>query len=500
LSIQDIMELLVAITNLSLSCYPERLDYMDQILIYCKDKCVEYADSTDLHSKTTEEHLMTLLLAPIQQYDSILTLLMLQNYNTLFEQQSYNTRRRLALAIVTSMLSKGTLIETPEDVHTVLELCNVLLQKRNESTTFYYEEDVTDDQLYIAKIIHLFQSKENDKQFLLLSATRRQLGEDKDQIKYTFPSLITSALKLSHRYQKQVEQNEIWEKKTIALFRFIHQVISILYKQCEHMTGSCLQYFLMAGQSADVSGFEDLAYEFFVQGFNVYEESISDSKAQYQAIIFIIGSLYQTIGFSKENYTSLITRAALHGSKLLKKPDRCRAVYLASHLWRNKNKNENENGNENQIESQNEGENENEDGNRVDNLLQQQNEVENKRILECLQKGLKIADSCMDPVVNLELFVEILNQCIFYFQQNNDKITTKYINGLIDMIKSSLSNLDEADEYPFTSSSSTLLQQNSGLAMAKYVRRQFTCTLKYLKHYQELESDNEENKYKDIVL
>jgi vacuolar protein sorting-associated protein 35 len=23
----------------------------------------------------------------------------------------------------------------------------------------------------------------------------------------------------------------------------------------------------------------------------------------------------------------------LHGSKLLKKPDQCRAVYLASHLW-----------------------------------------------------------------------------------------------------------------------------------------------------------------------
>lgn len=169
------MELLLAITNLSLSCYPERLDYLDQILIYCKDRCIEYANSTDLHSKTTEEHLLSLLLAPIRQYDSILTLLMLQNYYTLFEVQAYHSQRKLALAIVKSILSKGTLIETPDNVHTILELCKVLLlqnkKKENTLTTspFYYEEeDTVNDQIYIAKLIHLFQSKENDEQFLVI--------------------------------------------------------------------------------------------------------------------------------------------------------------------------------------------------------------------------------------------------------------------------------------------------------------------------------------------
>ncbi|CAO3624827.1 unnamed protein product [Cunninghamella blakesleeana] len=551
LSIQDIMELLVAITNLSLSCYPERLDYLDQILIYCKDRCLEYANSTDLHSKITEEHILTLLLAPIQQYDSILTLLMLQNYYTVFEVQPYNSQRRLALAIVKSILSKETLIEKPDDVHTILELCKVLLlqNKKKDSaistSPFYYdEEDTMDDQIYIAKLIHLFQSKENDEQFLLLSATRRQLGEDEHQIKHTFPPLITSALKLSHRYQNQIEQDEIWEKKTAALFRFIHQVISLLYSQCESsMSAFCLRYYIMAGQSADVSGFEDLAYEFFVQAFNVYEESVSDSKSQYQAIIFIIGSLYQTTGFSKENYTSLITKAALHGSKLLKKPDQCRAVYLASHLWRNSdndnnianNSNSDHNNNDlnddvhiddahnddvhndddknnNNIEVEDEEENENKEDsdfndnddkeNRNSNSDQeQQTLIENKRILECLQKALKIADSCMDPVVNLELFVEILNQCMFYFEQNNKMVTTKYINGLIEMIKASLSSLDDADEYTFTSSSSSILQQKDGISMAKYVRRHFNSTLKLLKDRQELGSNNDQdNKYKDIVI
>ena len=65
----------------------------------------------------------------------------------------------------------------------------------------------------------------------------------------------------------------------------------------------------------------------------MYEEVISDSRAQYQAICIIAGALHQTRGFARDDYDTLITKCALHGSKLLKKPDQCRAVYLASHLW-----------------------------------------------------------------------------------------------------------------------------------------------------------------------
>ena len=89
----------------------------------------------------------------------------------------------------------------------------------------------------------------------------------------------------------------------------------------------------MCGEVADQTGFEEFSYEFFAQAFTIYEDAISDSRAQFQAVCIIAGALHGTRGFSKENYDTLITKAALHGSKLLKKPDQCRAVYLASHLW-----------------------------------------------------------------------------------------------------------------------------------------------------------------------
>lgn len=94
-----------------------------------------------------------------------------------------------------------------------------------------------------------------------------------------------------------------------------------------------LRLFLAAGSVADQCGLEDPSYEFFAQAFTVYEESVSDSRAQFQAVCCIAGALHATRSFTRDNFDTLITKCALHGSKLLKKPDQCRAVCAASHLW-----------------------------------------------------------------------------------------------------------------------------------------------------------------------
>lgn len=94
-----------------------------------------------------------------------------------------------------------------------------------------------------------------------------------------------------------------------------------------------LRLFVACAKVADQTGHSELSYEFFAQAFTVYEEVISDSRAQFQAICVLAGALHQTRNFARDDYDTLITKCALHGSKLLKKPDQCRAVYLASHLW-----------------------------------------------------------------------------------------------------------------------------------------------------------------------
>jgi vacuolar protein sorting-associated protein 35 len=110
-------------------------------------------------------------------------------------------------------------------------------------------------------------------------------------------------------------------------------MLSTLYTRVNGFNDMALRLFVACGKVADQTGQAELAYDFFAQAFTVYEEVISDSRAQFQAITVLAGALHQTRNFAKDDYDTLITKCALHGSKLLKKPDQCRAVYLASHLW-----------------------------------------------------------------------------------------------------------------------------------------------------------------------
>ena len=72
---------------------------------------------------------------------------------------------------------------------------------------------------------------------------------------------------------------------------------------------------------------------FYFQAFSIYEDEISDSKAQLAAITLIIGTLEQMSCFGEENQQPLFTQCALAASKLLKKPDQCRGVSVSSHLF-----------------------------------------------------------------------------------------------------------------------------------------------------------------------
>ena len=74
----------------------------------------------------------------------------------------------------------------------------------------------------------------------------------------------------------------------------------------------------------------------------MYEDEISDSRAQLAAITLMIGTLEQMKCFSEENHDPLRTQCALAASKLLKKPDQCRGVQVCSHLfWSGKTKTNN---------------------------------------------------------------------------------------------------------------------------------------------------------------
>lgn len=166
----------------------------------------------------------------------------------------------------------------------------------------------------------------------LLQTARKHFQEGGERIRYTFPPLAASAIHLVRRFKTKSETEKDFETRLTSLLRFINSLIQVLYNRVEAPT-TCLELYLLAGQVADDTPLEELTYEFYVQAFVIYEESISDSRAQLQAITSIISALQTSRAFGSDNYTTLITKAALHGSKLLKKSHQATAVLAASHMW-----------------------------------------------------------------------------------------------------------------------------------------------------------------------
>ena len=137
--------------------------------------------SPDLHAQQTTANLASLLLAPINSYQSVLTLLALRRYSPLLTLQRFTTRRSLAHALISSVLKNETVIETPEDVDGILELCHVLIkdqtdaaasaarvsssERRPGASHLHEKDDLAEEQGWIARMVHLFRAESLDVQF-----------------------------------------------------------------------------------------------------------------------------------------------------------------------------------------------------------------------------------------------------------------------------------------------------------------------------------------------
>lgn len=491
LSIQDITALLVSLTNLSLSCYPDRLEYVDQILGFAHDKIKEFSESPDLHAPQTAANLAALLVAPINSYQSVLTLLAIPHYVPLLSQQLFSTRRSIAHSVISSVLKNETIIEAPDDVDGVLELCHVLIKDQTDSAAsqsnagakeirrqgpYHTErEDLAEEQGWVARMVHLFRADSLDIQFDLLQTARKHLEAGGERMRYTFPALITSSIKLCRRYKNCEHLEEGWQDKVNTILKFARQCTSILATQVD-APALALRLFLLAAQIASECGcgFEDLAYDFYVQAFSVYEDSISESRAQLAAITLIIGTLQGARVFNIDGYDTLITKAALHGARLLKKQHQATAVHAASHLWwQEPVLEEGEADGPAVKESEKAAFPPREDGEGVKAYPHQ----DSKRVLECLQKSLRIANSATEEIVTVQLYCDTLDQYLYYFDRGAPAIAPKFIVSLVELIASSI------DTITSPSSSSSYLhpsQRIEGVATPEVITRHFRNTLAYI--------------------
>ncbi|KAF4518817.1 hypothetical protein B566_EDAN008146 [Ephemera danica] len=418
---EDIVSLQVSLINLSHKCYPDRVDYIDKVL----GTTVEIFQKLNLerveYNSAVSREMTRLLKIPIDNYNSILTVLELQNFAPLLEYFDYLGRKNLSAYLVSNALDNETTIPTQEQVDAVLAMIGSMIQDQPDQPPGEEDpEDFAEEQGLLGRFIHHLKSDNSDQQYCILSAARKHFGAGGNKrIKYTLPPIVFQAYQLAFQYKALKDEDEMWEKKCQRIFQFCRQTISALIKA--ELAELPLRLFLQGAIAAGRIEFENhetIAYEFMSQAFSLYEDEISDSKAQLAAITLIIGSIEQTACFEEENHAPLRTQCALAASKLLKKPDQCRGVGACAHLfWSGKSKATN-------------GE-EMRDG---------------RKVLDCLKKGVRITNQCMDPSVKVQLFVELLNHYVYFYEKGNDQVTVQLLNQLIAKVKEELPNLEANEE------------------------------------------------------
>lgn len=400
--------------------------------------------------------LVDILVAPLAFLESPADLKESAYQRTLFDQLDNPGQRRVAHSIMNRLLTVKAQFRSTEEVDGVFQFLNVLITEQPEQTTSadlgltatvkVNDEDIPQSflntQEQLCKLLHLIAPPGTpiDTVALLQYTRRMWLNKLKQNIVYTYPTLIQCILYHLQVFGialKRVPKEKRSPTHIATLknqFKQVLVVLNELYMAHPERLYEILQLYLNASTVSDNVGFSDASFEFINQALVLYEEQLSmgladnyyssasphdalgGSLALYMLVIALANSVGVKRNFDKDAYVELAAKITHYGLRLLRKQDQCRAIYSCAHLW---------------WWTDNYG---------ADTELFQ----DGKRVLECLQKSLRVADSCMDPYLLLKLFIEILNRSII-FALYGAPVDVPYINGLLLLIRTNISEL-EADK------------------------------------------------------
>eukprot|EP00286_Rhodomonas_abbreviata_P012555 CAMPEP_0181320120 /NCGR_PEP_ID=MMETSP1101-20121128/17947_1 /TAXON_ID=46948 /ORGANISM="Rhodomonas abbreviata, Strain Caron Lab Isolate" /LENGTH=783 /DNA_ID=CAMNT_0023427789 /DNA_START=132 /DNA_END=2483 /DNA_ORIENTATION=- len=417
LPLATFLDLQAELLKFSLGFAPNRLDVVDGLLAACGE-ALAAAQVTRLDGQA-EQACVSLLTSPLHSNPNPLTILDLPHYAGLIGYLALDSRKEVAVLLTRLMRKTGTTLSEAAHMDSLLSFIQPLVKDAVEDegqTPDEDDEDFEAEQGCVASLIHAVSNPDPAALFQVYFVARKHFGQGgSKRIKYTLPALVFRSLQLAVMLKEREQQEEEAPVSSKKVFAFALDTI-------KGLAGSepalALRLFLQGAQAANRSREDKIAYEFVSQAFILYEDDISDSKEQMELVQVSCATLCTLDKLEPEDYDTLITNTTKHAARLLKKPDQCRAVCLCSHLFWNA-------------------------GVKYDD---ERSFHDGKRVLDCLQRALKIADVCMQSGMNVSLFIEILNRYIFYFEARNDKITIKYLQGLLDLVKEHLSAMDASPE------------------------------------------------------
>ncbi|KAG1664616.1 hypothetical protein FOA52_004491 [Chlamydomonas sp. UWO 241] len=470
----DKVEMFVALLNFSGSVLPSSVENVNAVLS-AAHSALSASGGLSGDAKA-ERGLVALLTIPITKYD-VVTGLGLTEYPLLMGLLRHRTHKDLATKIILTIVEGGTQVGSVEKVSMLFRFIAPLVRESTDGG----DDDLDDDdmereQVLVARLLHSLHSPDPAAHFALLETARSELmAGGPRRVRHTLPALAFAGLALVRRLAKDpasalpaaptpappasaaetdgADNSETDElaagaaasaaataatstaaaapsdsapshsAATVeAVLQWVLRIASILSDVASQPL-LALRVLLAGGYSAsEEARAEMLAYTFFEEAFTLYEESVPDQRHRTTALYSIIGSLQRCSVFGADNRAVLVTNASGYAARLLKRGDQCRAACACAHLsWQA------EGGGGAQVPVR-----------------------DAAKVMASLKRAIKIAHAAKQQAAAaartgepggayVELYIEVLNQHLYFFDRGVEGFSTSAVQALIDLIQGELS-------------------------------------------------------------
>jgi len=387
--------------------------------------------------------LMSIVGRPLAHFTHVLDVLQLPSWPPLLAHLSYDRQKEVAAQLVGAATAQAAVVSAPADAARLLQFVQPLMNDAPDAAADAdaarpdpIDEETAMELGPVARLIHTFKSPSTDDQCRILNSAHKQAAAGAfRRCPFTLVPVICQCLALARRIHVRVTAGETVEVGVHKLLTFVATIVAHLTPLAPALA---LRLHLLCALTADSCAAEADAYEFMTGAFTTYEEEISDSRAQLAAVTLASATLHHSTAFSAESYDTLATKATQYSARLLKKPDQCRAIARASFLFATSAVHTAA------LPPPKPDDDDDAPAADADAELTGVSGREPRRVLECLQRSLKIATACKVAGMHTSLFVEALDTYLLHFAHRCTAVTPQYISSLLQLIEQQLAEEGDA--------------------------------------------------------
>merc|ERR1712176_1159118 len=317
----------------------------------------------------------------------------------------------------------------------------------------------------VAKLIHLIgNTQSTDIHYKSLHLARKYFGKGGEKrLLFTFPSLVFNCLRLIQVAHARVaasgDDETTYDEVTVKpkkMFQFVHQICTAYGT---HAPETGVRLWLQGAVGADECGFSDICYEFLSQSFLCFEEHVSDSTEQYEAIRCIASSLQQITSLDEENFDTLRSKCVSHSNRLLKKPCAAQCFILCCNLY-------------------------------IDC------EYKDGRVAcKCLVKACKRASQMMEGVDMISIFIQVLNKYIYLILNKCEDFDYGKVSALVELIKEKIKEQESA-----LTLGDDMDESNNDLNKLQEIKQFFRLSCQYVNDLKESNDEEIAKNFANIEL